>query len=130
MRPLTPLVAMILGILFILSPLSVCGQSSNAQLLEQAQTSLERGDLAGAAAQLEQALALDQSRKNSAELYKRLALIEYLMQRFDRFDEHIREAIRLDPLDADARYQLGRRFFEEKRYREAMVEFQEALKLQ
>jgi tetratricopeptide (TPR) repeat protein len=100
------------------------------QLLEKAQGSLEQGDLAGAAAQLEHALSLERSGKNAAELNKRLAMVEYLLQKFDRFDLHIREAIRLDPLDADAHYQLGRRFFEEKRYREAMGAFQEAIKLQ
>jgi thioredoxin-like negative regulator of GroEL len=37
--------------------------SSIAQLLEKAQASLERGDLSGAAALLEQALSLDKSQK-------------------------------------------------------------------
>ncbi|MBO0721114.1 MAG: tetratricopeptide repeat protein [Blastocatellia bacterium] len=114
----------------VLLPNSMCAQSTLAQILERANMSLERGDLAAAAEQLEQALTRHESPQNLAELYKRLALVEYLLQRFDRFDEHLREAIRLNPLDADARYQLGRRFFEEKRYREAMSEFQEALRLQ
>jgi protein O-GlcNAc transferase len=104
--------------------------SSIAQLLEKAQASLERGDLSGAAALLEQALSLDKSQKNAAELSKRLAMVEYLLRQFDRFEKHIREAIRLNPIDADAHYHLGRHFFEEKRYREAKGAFQEALKIQ
>jgi tetratricopeptide (TPR) repeat protein len=104
--------------------------TSITRLLEKAQGSLERGDLAGAASQLEQALSQEGAGKNTAELNKRLAMVEYLLGKFDRFDLHIREAIRLNPLDADAHYQLGRRFFEEKRYREAMGAFQEAIKLQ
>jgi tetratricopeptide (TPR) repeat protein len=99
-------------------------------LLEKAQASLARGDLADAAAILEKAINLDQNPRNAAELYKRLAMVEYILEKFDRFDLHMREAIRLNPLDADAHYQLGRRFFEEKRYREAIGAFQKALKIQ
>jgi protein O-GlcNAc transferase len=106
------------------------GAISISRLLEKAQGSLEHGDLEGAASQLEQALSLERSGKKAADLNKRLAMVEYLLGKFDRFDLHIREAIRLDPLDADAHYQLGRRFFEEKRYREAMGAFQESIKLQ
>jgi tetratricopeptide (TPR) repeat protein len=102
--------------------------SSVIQLLEKAQASLERGDLAGAAALLEQALSLDVRQK--ADIYKRLAMVEYLLGKFDRFETHIREAIRLNPVDADARYHLGRGFFEEKRYREAMGAFQEAIRIE
>jgi tetratricopeptide (TPR) repeat protein len=104
--------------------------SSVTKLLEKAQADLERGDLAGAAALLEQALSLDVRQKHAAEIYKRLAMIEYLLGKLDRFEAHIREAIRLNPMDADARYHLGRRFFEEKRYREAMGAFLEAIKIQ
>lgn len=120
MSPATRLLG-ILSILFLLL-LKAAAQEQPSQLRE--------GDLAGAAARLERALAGERDEKKAAELHKRLALLEYLLQRFDRFDEHIGEAIRLDPLDADARYQLGRRCFEEKRYREAMSAFQEALALQ
>jgi tetratricopeptide (TPR) repeat protein len=104
--------------------------SSVTKLLEKAQADLERGDLAGAAGLLEQALSLDVGQKRAAEVYKRLAMVEYLLGKLERFEAHIREAIRLNPMDADARYHLGRRFFEEKRYREAMEAFQEAIKIQ
>jgi tetratricopeptide (TPR) repeat protein len=104
--------------------------SSVTKLLEKAQADLERGDLAGAAASLEQALSLDVRQKHAGEIYKRLAMVEYLLGKLDRFEAHIREAIRLNPMDADARYHLGRRFFEEKRYREAMGAFLEAIKIQ
>lgn len=104
--------------------------SSVSRLLEKAQTSLERGDLAGAAASLEQALSLDGGQIQAAETYKRLAMVEYLLGKFDRFETHLREAIRLNPMDADARYHLGRRFFEEKRYREAMEAFRESIRIQ
>jgi tetratricopeptide (TPR) repeat protein len=103
---------------------------SITQLLEKAQASLERGDLASAAALLEQALSLDGGQKQAMEVHKRLAMVEYLLGKLDRFEAHIREAIRLNPMDADAHYHLGRHFFEEKRYREAMGAFQEAIRIQ
>jgi tetratricopeptide (TPR) repeat protein len=104
--------------------------SSIAQLLQKAQASFERGDLASAAGLLEQALSLDGGHKHAMEVYKRLAMVEYLLGKFDRFEAHIGEAIKLNPMDADARYHLGRHFFEGKRYREAMRAFQEAIKIQ
>jgi tetratricopeptide (TPR) repeat protein len=109
---------------------SATRSGSLTQLLEKAQASFERGDLAGAAALLEQALSLDGGQKHAMEVYKRLAMVEYLLGKLDRFETHIREAIRLNPMDADARYHLGRHFFEEKRYREAMGAFQDAIKIQ
>lgn len=170
-------------------------EPSAAQLVQSAQTSLERGDLPGAAKQLEQILTLDAGHKaarialghvlirlqrwpeaeiqakklrqdfpeegeplylaaliafgrgelaqvcelaNQAlarddkrvEVYKLLALSEYLLQRLDKFEAHIRAALKLNPLDADAHYHLGRYFFEDKRYSEALAEFQTALKAQ
>jgi tetratricopeptide (TPR) repeat protein len=168
---------------------------SAAQLMQSAQTSLERGDLPSAAKQLERALALDAGHKAArvalghvlirlqrwpeaeiqvrklrqgfpeaaeplylaalvafgrgdmeqvcelseqvlvrgdkrAEVYKLLALAEYLLQRLDKFEAHIRTVLKLNPLDADAHYYLGRYFFEDKRYSEALAEFQAALKAQ
>src|SRR5262245_50663195 len=102
-------VTRILGILsLILLPALAVSQEQPSEvransinhLLEKAQGSLEHGDLAGAEAQLEQALSLERSGKNAGELNKRLAMVEYLLGKFDQFDLHIREAIRLDPLDA------------------------------
>jgi tetratricopeptide (TPR) repeat protein len=64
------------------------------------------------------------------EVYKLLAMSEYLLQQYDKFEAHIREAIKLNPQDADAHYHLGRYFFEEKRYKDAMGSFQDSLKIQ
>jgi tetratricopeptide (TPR) repeat protein len=132
-------VTRILGIVsfVLLSSLAVAQERASAphtvslnSLIEKAQANLARGELADAAALLERALSLEENGRNAAELYKRLALVEYLLQRFEGFDKHIREAIRLNPLDADAHYQLGRRLFEEKRYREGIGSFQRAIKIQ
>jgi len=65
-----------------------------------------------------------------AEVYKLLALAEYLLRRHDQFELHIRAAIDLNPSDADAHYHLGRHLFETKRYRDALDSFQAALRLQ
>lgn len=177
-------------------PVSVRAQEPRAaQWLQHAQASLERGDLPGAAKQLEEVLKLDPGHKAAriafahalvrlqrlpeaeaqvrrlrqdfpaeaeplylaalvafsrgeleqvcelatqalarddkrADVYKLLALVEYPLQRLDKFEAHIRAAIKLNPLDGDARYYLGRYFFEDKRYNEALAEFQAALKAQ
>lgn len=86
-----------------------------------------RGELEQVCELAAQALARDDKR---ADVYKLLALVEYPLQRLDKFEAHIRAAIKLNPLDADARYYLGRYFFEDKRYNEALAEFQAALKAQ
>jgi tetratricopeptide (TPR) repeat protein len=65
-----------------------------------------------------------------AEVYKLLALSEYLLRRPEQFETHIREAIKLNPLDADAHYHLGRHLFEQKKYSAALDTFQTALKIQ
>ncbi len=166
-----------------------------AQLLRDAQASIERGALPEAARQLEQALALDPDHKAArltlshvlirlarlpeaethvqrlrqdfprdseplflsallafqhgqmeqvcafseqslargdkrAEVYKLLALAEYLLGRLDKFEPHIQAAIKLNPRDADAHYHLGRYYFEDKRYREALAAFRTTLQLQ
>ncbi|MCI0659682.1 MAG: tetratricopeptide repeat protein [Acidobacteria bacterium] len=165
------------------------------QLLDSAQAGIRRGDLAGAAVALEQALALEKGNKTArmalvnvlmrltrweeaeqhaqilrqqfpdetgsfyflaliafqrgqlpvalemanqclergdrrSEVYKLLALIEYLLQQYDKFEAHIRETIKLNPTDADAYYHLGRYYFEDKRYKEALGAFQTAFKIQ
>jgi tetratricopeptide (TPR) repeat protein len=64
------------------------------------------------------------------EVCKLLAMTEYLLQHYDKFEKNIREAIRLNPQDADAHYHLGRYFFEEKRYKEARNAFEASLKIQ
>jgi tetratricopeptide (TPR) repeat protein len=170
-------------------------QDEAARLIESAQASLARGDLARAAAQLEQALIFQPQHKGArvalshalirlgrvadaeahigalrrhfpdeaeatylsalvafqrgqmeqvtellgepsarglrrAEVYKLLALAEYLLRRPAAFEAHIREALKCDPLDADAHYHLGRHLFEQKKYSAALATFQAALKIQ
>ena len=64
------------------------------------------------------------------EVHKLFALSEYLQRRFDTFETHIREAARLDPLDPDPHYHLGRYYFEDKRYDQALAAFKKAFELQ
>jgi superkiller protein 3 len=168
--------------------------TSVAKLLANAQSSLQRGDVQGATAFLDQALALDgknrparktliqlmllQGRLKEAEaqvqafarfypddtetfflraliafqngqleqaselaesclkrgdrrgeVYKLLAMSEYLLRRFDKFETHIREAARLNPLDPDPHYHLGRYYFEDKRYEQSLAAFKKAFEL-
>jgi tetratricopeptide (TPR) repeat protein len=196
---------------FILLPSVVSGQAtyparpqssddfsrnvSVSQLLENAQTSIQRGDQAGAMAALRQVVALDEKHKPArkaliqllllqgelkgaeeqvqtfarlhpeeaetfflramiafqsgrlqhaselageclkrgdrrGEVHKLFALSEYLQRRFDTFEKHIREAAKLDPLDPDPHYHLGRYYFEDKRYDQALAAFKNAFELQ
>jgi tetratricopeptide (TPR) repeat protein len=64
------------------------------------------------------------------EVHKLLALSAYLQRRLDEFETHIREAAKLDPLDPDPHYHLGRYYFEEKRYEQALGAFGKAVELQ
>src|SRR5262245_62291672 len=64
------------------------------------------------------------------EVHKLFALSEYLQQRFEAFETHIRQAAKLDPLDPDPHYHLGRYYFEEKSYEQALGEFRKAIELQ
>jgi tetratricopeptide (TPR) repeat protein len=169
--------------------------ASVSQLLANAQTSIGRGDHAGAMSALRQAVALDEKHKparkaliqllllhgalkeasDQAQTFARLypeeteafflramvafqsgrlseaselaeaclkrgsrrgdvlklfALSEYLQRRFEAFETHIREAAKLDPLDPDPHYHLGRYYFEDKRYEEALGAFRKAFELQ
>ena len=65
-----------------------------------------------------------------AETHKLLAMAEYLQGHFPQFETHIREASKLDPLDPDPHYHLGRYYFEDKRYALALEAFQKACSLQ
>jgi tetratricopeptide (TPR) repeat protein len=67
---------------------------------------------------------------DDGEVYKILAMTEYLLEHYDKFEKNIREAIRLNPQDADAHYHLGRYFFEDKRYKEARKAFEDSLRIQ
>ena len=168
--------------------------ASTARLIESAQEGLKRGDLAGAAVQLEQALARDggnraarvllsevllrlmrpdeaerqarllreqfpgetqptyllaliafqrgqpqQTRDLAAlclargddrpEVLKLLAFAEYLLQRPEEAEAHLRGALKQNPLDVEAHYHLGRQLYERKRYREAADAFQQVIRL-
>ncbi|HEX4946609.1 MAG TPA: tetratricopeptide repeat protein [Blastocatellia bacterium] len=65
-----------------------------------------------------------------AEVYKLLAICEYLQQQYEKFELHINAAAKQNPLDADPHYHLGRYFFENKRYAEALTRFTTVFKLQ
>lgn len=58
-----------------------------------------------------------------AAAHKLLALAAYLQRQFEPFEQHIRTAASLSPLDPEPHYHLGRYYFEEKRYVEALREF-------
>ncbi len=192
---LLPLVAAGQGSEAAPSPIELNPKASVAQLLADAQSSLQRGDVSVATSLLDQALALDgknmparkmlirllllqgklkeagtqvetfarfhpdetetfflrallafhngQLQQTSelaesclkrgdrrAEVHKLLAMSEYLLRRFDKFETHIREAARLDPPDPDPHYHLGRYYFEDKRYEQALAAFKQAFQLQ
>lgn len=168
--------------------------ASVAQLLANSQTSLQRGDIQGAVAWLEQALALDGKHKaarktliqllllqgklneageqvqafsriypddaesiflravvafqtgnlqqaselaenclkrgeTGAEVHKLLAMAQYLLGQTSAFEKHIREAARLAPLDPEPHYHLGRYYFEDKRYEQALGAFKQAAQI-
>jgi len=65
-----------------------------------------------------------------ADVHKLLAMSEYLQRRYDKFETHISEAARLNPLDPDPHYHLGRYYFEDKRYEQALVAFKKTFELQ
>ncbi len=67
---------------------------------------------------------------NRGEVHKLFALSEYLQRRFEGFETHIREAAKLDPLDPDPHYHMGRYYFEDKRYELALGAFRKAFELQ
>jgi superkiller protein 3 len=96
---------------FFLGALVAFQSGQLQQASELAETGLKRGD-------------------RRSEVHKLLAMSEYLLRRFDKFETHIREAARLDPLDADPHYHLGRYYFEDKRYDQALAAFKQAYQLQ
>jgi tetratricopeptide (TPR) repeat protein len=65
-----------------------------------------------------------------AEVYKLLAICEYLQQQYAKFELHINAAAKQNPLDAEPHYHLGRYYFENKRYAEALKRFTTVFKLQ
>jgi tetratricopeptide (TPR) repeat protein len=86
----------------------------------------QRGQMEEVCELAEQSLARGDRR---VEVYKLLALAEYLLRRLDKFEAHIREAIKINPLDPDANYHMGRFFFEDKQYSAALNYFRTVLRL-
>lgn len=101
--------------------------TENDTLFLQALVAFQNGDLRQASELAETCLKRGDKR---AEVHKLLAMSEYLQRRFEKFETHIRESVKLDPLDPDPHYHLGRYYFEDKRYREALDEFKKAFELQ
>ncbi len=65
-----------------------------------------------------------------AEVYKLLAICEYLQQQYPQFEVHIQAAAKQNPLDAEPHYHLGRYHFEHKRFAAALESFTTVGKLQ
>lgn len=93
----------------------------------QALIAFQRGDLQRVCDLASQCLTRGDSRP---EVYKLLALAEYLLEQYDKFETHIRAALKQNPGDAEAHYHLGRHLYERKRYTEALNTFHEVLQIQ
>ncbi len=74
-------------------------------------------------------LCLDRG-DNRLEIYKVLALAEYLLKRTDQFEAHIHFVLERNPRDAEAEYLLARYLYETKQYRQALTNFQKVLEIQ
>lgn len=92
-----------------------------------AQVALRRGDPASA---YEFARRCLDRGDNRPEIYKVLALAEYLLQRTDQFEAHIHIVLERNPRDAEAEYLLARYLYETKQYRQALTTFQNVLAIQ
>ncbi len=87
----------------------------------------QNGQIPQAAAAAQQCLARGDQR---AEVYKLLAICEYLQKQYDKFELHINAAAKQNPMDAEPHYHLGRYYFENKRYEDALARFTTVFKLQ
>jgi Tfp pilus assembly protein PilF len=87
----------------------------------RAAIALQQGNFAQASEWAAQCVKLH---PRDAAGHKLLALSAYLQRQFAPFEHHIRTAARLNPLDPEPHYHLGRYYFEEKRYEEALQAFQ------
>jgi tetratricopeptide (TPR) repeat protein len=92
-----------------------------------AQVSLRRGDPESANEFASRCL---ERGDNRPEIYKVLALAEYLLKRTEQFEAHIRVVLKKNPRDAEAEYLLARYLYETKQYRQALSAFQEVLEIQ
>ncbi len=93
----------------------------------RAALAFQNGQIPQAASFAQQCLERGDKR---AEVYKLLAICEYLQQQYDKFELHINAAAKQNPLDAEPYYHLGRYYFENKRYEEALTRFTVVFKLQ
>jgi tetratricopeptide (TPR) repeat protein len=64
------------------------------------------------------------------EVYKVMALAEYLLGQDEQFEIHIRAVLKQNSLDAEAQYFLARYLFEIKCYDESLRTFQTVLKIE
>ncbi len=92
-----------------------------------AQVALRRGDPTAAN---EFASRCIKRGDNRPEIYKVLALAEYLLQRTEQFEGHIRAVLERNPRDAEAQYILARYLYETKQYQQSISAFQEVLEIQ
>lgn len=92
-----------------------------------AQVALRRGDPASANEFASRCLERGDKRP---EIYKVLALAEYLLQRTEQFEGHIRAVLDKNPRDVEAQYILGRYLYESKQYRQCLRAFQAVLDMQ
>jgi tetratricopeptide (TPR) repeat protein len=65
----------------------------------------------------------------TSDTYKLLALSSFLLNRLDDYRANMEKAITLNPLDSSAFYHLGRFFYENKSFNEAVERFQTALRI-
>jgi len=79
-----------------------------------AQVALRRGDPTAAN---EFASRCIERGDNRPEIYKVLALAEYLLKRTEQFEAHIHVVLKKNPRDAEAEYLLARYLYETKQYR-------------
>jgi tetratricopeptide (TPR) repeat protein len=93
----------------------------------RALVAFQSGQLSEAAALAERCLQRD---AQLAEGHKLLALAAYLQRQLDKFESHIKTAAKLNPADPEPSYHLGRYYFEDKRYEEALGAFKRVGQLQ
>lgn len=92
-----------------------------------AQIALRRGDPRSASEFAGRCLERGDHRP---EVYKVLALAEYLLQQTEQFEAHIRSVLEKNPRDAEAQYILARYLYETKQYRQALSAFEVVLDIQ
>ena len=92
-----------------------------------ARIALRRGDARAARGFAARCLDGGDSRP---DVYKLLAVAEYLLQEKDKFETHIKTVLERNPRDAEAQYILARYLYENKRYSESLKTFQIVLQLE